>query len=173
MVFCCVVDICIIGNTYATAGLHAKAKALRNKMDRLGIKKIPGMSWTADRQGSMHAFYANDSTHPQIAAINQKWQELQQLINYKPDLSWVYQNESDTKKETRLCRHSEKLAICFALITLPEGQPVYVVNNLRMCGDCHAATTLISKLVHRKIIVRDSKVFHTFEDGFCSCNGVY
>jgi hypothetical protein len=42
-----------------------------------------------------------------------------------------------------------------------------------MCGDCHAATALISKVLQRSIVVRDAKIFHAFEDGKCQCNGQY
>lgn len=42
-----------------------------------------------------------------------------------------------------------------------------------MCGDCHAAITLISKVLQRTIIVRDAKIFHRFEDGKCQCGGKY
>lgn len=35
-----------------------------------------------------------------------------------------------------------------------------ISSNLRMCGDCHAATALISKILQRIIVVRDAKIFH-------------
>lgn len=48
-----------------------------------------------------------------------------------------------------------------------------ISKNLKMCGDCHAAIALISKILQRTIVVRDAKVFHSFEDGVCRCNGKY
>jgi hypothetical protein len=38
-----------------------------------------------------------------------------------------------------------------------------------MCGDCHCAIKAISKIVVRKIIVRDANRFHHFQNGLCSC----
>jgi len=68
--------------------------------------------------------------------------------------------------------HSEKLALCFAIIDNPESKDtIEIVKNLRMCGDCHATTALISKFIARDIIVRDNKLFHHFSDGSCSCGG--
>lgn len=53
-----------------------------------------------------------------------KWKEISQLVNYTPQLKWVMQNESEEAKHTRLCMHSEKLALCFALCELPADKPV-------------------------------------------------
>lgn len=54
----------------------------------------------------------------------QKWNEISKLVNYTPQLDWAMQNESDDAKHTRLCMHSEKLAICFALCELPATKSV-------------------------------------------------
>jgi hypothetical protein len=162
-----------LGNVYAAAGLHEKASALRSLMEKRNIKKTPGISWTVDSVGKWHTFYANDRSHPKIKEIDAKWQQLAELIEYKPDVRWVLQNVSKEQKHLHLCKHSEKLALCFALITMPALAAIRIVKNLRMCGDCHQATALISKLVGRCIIVRDAKVEHRFEDGLCSCGGRY
>eukprot|EP00026_Physarum_polycephalum_P001283 Phypoly_transcript_01284.p1 GENE.Phypoly_transcript_01284~~Phypoly_transcript_01284.p1 ORF type:complete len:1084 (+),score=72.14 Phypoly_transcript_01284:226-3477(+) len=162
-----------LGNIYASAGLHDKASVLRTTMIKNGISKIPGISWLIDQDGVCHKFYANDTFHPQIAQVNAKWEELAKLVNYVPDLDWVLHNESDEKKHIRLCKHSEKLALCYGLISLPTDATIYISKNLRMCGDCHAATALISRVLQRTIVVRDAKIFHMFEDGKCRCNNQY
>ncbi|CAN5970524.1 unnamed protein product [Sphagnum jensenii] len=68
-----------------------------------------------------------------------------------------------------LCHHSEKLAIAFGLMSTDPGTPLRIVKNLRVCEDCHTSTKFISKIVRRKIIVRDVNRFHHFENGVCSC----
>lgn len=65
--------------------------------------------------------------------------------------------------------HSEKLAVAFAILNVPSGRPIRVMKNLRVCGDCHAAIKLISKIVGRLIIVRDNNRFHHFSEGVCTC----
>lgn len=45
-----------------------------------------------------------------------------------------------------------------------------VAKNLRVCGDCHQWSKLISKIWNRELIVRDANRFHIFKDGKCSCN---
>lgn len=54
--------------------------------------------------------------------------------NYKPDLWWVLRSETE---EQKALRHSEKLALCFGLLVFSESVPIFIINNLRMCGDCH------------------------------------
>ncbi len=92
------------------------------------------------------------------------------MAGFKPDTSFVLHDVEDEEKEEHLCYHSEKLAIGFGLIRTPPGTRIHVFKNLRVCGDCHNATKLISKLVGREIIVRDGNRFHHFKDGKCSCN---
>lgn len=65
--------------------------------------------------------------------------------------------------------HSERLAIAFGLLTVPEGRPIRVMKNLRVCGDCHNAINFVSKVTGRVVILRDNNRFHRFEDGVCSC----
>ncbi|RVX08761.1 putative pentatricopeptide repeat-containing protein, mitochondrial [Vitis vinifera] len=63
----------------------------------------------------------------------------------------------------------ERLAIAFGLINTSPGTTLRITKNLRICGDCHNAIKLISKIVNRVILVRDMHRFHRFEDGACSC----
>ncbi|KAG0475577.1 hypothetical protein HPP92_015263 [Vanilla planifolia] len=46
---------------------------------------------------------------------------------------------------------------------------IRIMKNIRICGDCHSAMKLVSKVMEREIIVRDSHRFHHFSSGFCSC----
>ncbi|CAM9002180.1 unnamed protein product [Rhodiola kirilowii] len=46
---------------------------------------------------------------------------------------------------------------------------IHISKNLRVCSDCHTAIKLIAKVVNREIMLRDSKRFHHFKDGGCSC----
>ena len=89
---------------------------------------------------------------------------------YRPDTSQVLLDIDDKDvREISLALHSEKLAIAFVLISTAPGTPIRVVNNLRVCGDCHNAIKLLSKIYRRCIIVRDANRFHHFREGSCSC----
>ncbi|CAF1551535.1 unnamed protein product, partial [Adineta ricciae] len=47
---------------------------------------------------------------------------------------------------------------------------IQIVKNLRICGDCHAAIKLISRIRRCEIVIRDANRIHHFSDGKCSCN---
>jgi hypothetical protein len=91
-----------------------------------------------------------------------------------PDTKFVL-HDVEEEKVFHLCHHSEKLAIAFGLMSTDPGTPLCIVKNLWVCEDCHTSTKFISttkfisKIVKRKIIVRDANRFHHFENGVCSC----
>ena len=60
-----------------------------------------------------------------------------------------------------LAVHSEKLAVAFSLVKTRPGMAV--------CGDCHEAMELVSKVYGREIVVRECWWSHHFRDGICSC----
>ena len=46
---------------------------------------------------------------------------------------------------------------------------IMIFKNLRVCCDCHAWIKLVSMVVGKGILARDTKRFHHFKDGLCSC----
>ncbi|KAJ7518482.1 hypothetical protein O6H91_21G071300 [Diphasiastrum complanatum] len=136
-----------------------------------GVKKVPGRSWI-EIDNQLHAFVVGDATHPQSKEIQAELDRLVGLMKkagYKPNLSFVLEDVEDEEKENALCGHSEKQAIAFGLINTPFGTPIRIKKSLRVCGDCHNATKIISKIVGRDISVMDADRYHHFKDGFCSC----
>jgi hypothetical protein len=120
----------------------------------------------------VHRFVVDDQEHPQLTEIRAELMRLSQQMNdigYVPDTKFVLHDIEEEEKVLHLCHHSEKLAIGFGLISTPPGTPLRIFKNLRVCGDCHTATKFITKLVGRRIIVRDANRFHHFENGECSC----
>lgn len=88
---------------------------------------------------------------------------------YVPDTRYVLHDIDQEAKEQALLYHSERLAIAYGLISTPARTPLRIIKNLRVCGDCHNAIKIMSKIVGRELIVRDNKRFHHFRDGKCSC----
>ncbi|XP_073007006.1 pentatricopeptide repeat-containing protein At2g15690, mitochondrial-like [Typha latifolia] len=88
---------------------------------------------------------------------------------YVPDTRYVLHDIDQEAKEQALLYHSERLAIAYGLISTPARTPLRIIKNLRICGDCHNAIKIMSKIVGRELIVRDNKRFHHFKDGKCSC----
>uniref|UniRef100_A0A6B2LSN7 DYW domain-containing protein n=1 Tax=Arcella intermedia TaxID=1963864 RepID=A0A6B2LSN7_9EUKA len=94
-------------------------------------------------------------------------------IGYKPDVSWVVKDIPVEDKEMDLCEHSERFALYFAMMEDTSDKPVIIFKNLRVCGDCHTHTALVSKAFQREIRLRDSAVWHIFENGQCSCKNKF
>ncbi|KAI3702438.1 hypothetical protein L6452_28176 [Arctium lappa] len=89
--------------------------------------------------------------------------------SYVPDTRFVLHDIDQEAKEQALLYHSERLAIAYGLISTPARTPLRIIKNLRVCGDCHNAIKIMSRIVGRELIVRDNKRFHHFKDGKCSC----
>ncbi|CAA6664895.1 unnamed protein product [Spirodela intermedia] len=134
----------LLSNIYARAGRWGGVAAVRAAMRRRGVKKTPGWS-NVELEGRVHTFLMGDRSHIQSPDI---YAELAALTE-----SALHDVEEEDK-EGHLAVHSEKLAIAF---------------NLRVCGDCHSASKIISKITGREIILRDVHRFHHFENGLCSC----
>ncbi|CAL0319986.1 unnamed protein product [Lupinus luteus] len=142
-------------------------KVMRDKM----VKKEPGISWV-EVKNQVHQFHMSDQSHPKSMEINLYLKELiseMKMHGYVPDTSSVLYDMDNEEKEYNLAHHSEKLAIAFALMSTPEGVPIRVMKNLRVCSDCHVAIKYISQIKKSEIIVRDASRFHHFKNGACSC----
>ncbi|KAL4185638.1 hypothetical protein AMTRI_Chr10g231690 [Amborella trichopoda] len=161
----------LLSSIYAKLGQWERVACVRRGMRERRVRKEPGFSWIKYKN-QVHCFMADDKTHPcsdQIYRELEKLRERMEDEGYVPELNSVLHDVEDERKEEMLGHHSEKLAIAFGLMFLPEGVPIRIVKNLRVCGDCHTATKFISKITRRQILVRDAARFHRFEGGLCSC----
>ncbi|XP_057852128.2 pentatricopeptide repeat-containing protein At3g24000, mitochondrial [Cryptomeria japonica] len=161
----------LLSNIYTAAGRWDSAREVRRIMEQRGVKKEPGCSWI-ELKNRVHTFFVEDRSHEQTDEIYAKLFELTVQIKaagYVPDTKFVLHDVEDEQKGHFLCYHSERLAMAFGLINTPPHRPLRIVKNLRICGDCHNATKLISKVVDRELVVRDSIRFHHFKNGKCSC----
>ncbi|CAI0553832.1 unnamed protein product [Linum tenue] len=160
-----------MANIYATAGKWAEVAKIRMIMDDRGVVKKPGKSWIEVKRKT-HVFLVGDKSHPKSKQIHEFLGELSRRMKeegFVPDTNSVLHDVEEEQKEQNLSYHSEKLAIAYGVISTAAGTPIKVFKNLRTCVDCHTAIKFISKIVDRKIVVRDSARFHCFENGSCSC----
>ncbi|XP_071720792.1 pentatricopeptide repeat-containing protein At2g29760, chloroplastic-like [Rutidosis leptorrhynchoides] len=162
----------VLSNIYANLGKWDKVAMIRKRMKDVGLKKERGCS-SIEVDGVFHEFIVGDNTHTQSKSIYRKLNEVFErlkLNGYEPNWSQVLQCvEEKDMQEQALHLHSEKLAIVFGLIRLNKSQPIRVMKNLRVCGDCHNVAKLISKVYDREILLRDRYRFHHFKAGDCSC----
>ncbi|KAL4367390.1 hypothetical protein GQ457_05G007950 [Hibiscus cannabinus] len=164
----------MLANMYASSGKWEEAAMVRKLMRDRGVRKKPGCSWIEVNK-RIHVFVAEDFSHPMIKEIYKYLEEMGRkikLAGYVSDLRWslVKDDEIDTgEKEIMLRHHSEKLAVAFGLLSTKNGEPILVIKNLRICGDCHNAIKFISAISGREITIRDTHRFHCFKEGQCSC----
>ncbi|CAK9226631.1 unnamed protein product [Sphagnum troendelagicum] len=162
----------MLANIYAAAGRWDGARNVRLLMEERGVKKEPGRSWI-EVKNKVHSFVSEDQTHQQTEEIYAELARLTRQMKeagYVPDTRFILHDVDPWQKEWVLCRHSERLAIAYGLISTPPGTPIHIFKNLRVCGDCHTATKFISKIVGREIVARDVSRFHHFKNGVCSCS---
>lgn len=160
-----------MANLYATASMWDEVTKIRKIMEDRGVVKKPGLSWTQIGR-KQHVFLVGDTSHPKSNEIHVFLTEMSKRMKeegYVPDTNFVLHDVEEEQKVQNLAFHSEKLAVAFGILSTSPGTPIKVYKNLRTCGDCHTAIKYISKIMRRKIIVRDSNRFHCFENGICSC----
>ncbi|XP_019252427.1 PREDICTED: pentatricopeptide repeat-containing protein At4g16835, mitochondrial [Nicotiana attenuata] len=160
-----------LANVYAAKNHWEGVSKVRKSMKENKVIKTPGYSWMEVGR-VIHEFRSGDRLHPDLQSIRMKLKDLEKkmkVAGYVPDLDSALHDVAEEQKEQLLLWHSEKLAIAFGLIKLPPGMPIRIFKNLRVCGDCHQATKVISAIENREIIVRDTTRFHHFKNGVCSC----
>jgi pentatricopeptide repeat protein len=161
----------VLLNIYADAGRWEDVERMRILMKNDGIVKTPGFS-LVELNGRVHVFLVGDREHPEHHKIYEYLEKLTmklQEFGYVRNMTSVFHGITEEEKEMTLRVHSEKMAVAFGIMNSAPGTTIQVIKNLRVCGDCHTVIKLISKIVNREIVVRDSKRFHHFRNGLCSC----
>lgn len=165
----------LLSNVYASVGKWGEVAKVRARMKDQNVEKTPGCS-AVELGGVVYEFSAADRSHPRSAEIYAAWDKLVERLKpmgYEPNTRALLRNLDEEEREEALYRHSEKLALSFALISSTDALPIRIVKNLRICSDCHRAMELVSKVEGREIIIRDRNRFHHFIDGHCSCGGYW
>ena len=161
----------LLSNLYASHAEWEMMSQVRKEMKDRGIKAVPGCS-SIELDGLVHEFVMGDWSHPEANEIRDVLRDISKRVHavgHEPGISDVLHNMVDEEKENFLCEHSERLAIAYGLLKTKEPTVIRIVKNLRVCGDCHEVTKIISAEYRREIIVRDRVRFHKFVDGSCSC----
>ncbi|KAL6585231.1 hypothetical protein OROMI_004520 [Orobanche minor] len=130
-------------------------------------------SQTLEVKTRAHEYRAGDRSQPGHERIYTLLRGLKQQMKeagYVPETKFVLHDVDQEVKEEALMAHSERLAAAQGFLTSPARSNLRIIKNLRVCGDCHNALKIISKIVGRGIVMRDAKRFHHFNDGACSCN---
>ncbi|GER27621.1 pentatricopeptide repeat-containing protein [Striga asiatica] len=145
----------LASNIYCLFRNYDEGGSLRIKMDRIGVRKEPGLSWT-EVGHRVHEFACGGHRHPQIREIRANMEVLLRdlrKIGYAPETSLVLFDVEEEHKEEQLYQHSEKLALVFSLTSAGNsnrnGDVIKIIKNIRICLDCHNFMKFASKLVRK------------------------
>ncbi|CAL9088221.1 unnamed protein product [Musa textilis] len=163
------------GHYVLLAGVYAKAKRwedvvkVRRLMAHRGTNKVAGWS-LMEAHGTVHKFVAGDREHKDSVEIHKTLEMVIMRLTeagYSPDVSAVLHDIGDEEKVHVIKEHSERLAIAFGLMVVERSRPIRIVKNLRVCGDCHEFSKMVTKVNLLKTVqnlewlVLDQELEHT------------
>ncbi|GMH16349.1 hypothetical protein Nepgr_018190 [Nepenthes gracilis] len=152
----------LLSSMYAEAGRWAEAECVKHNMRKEGFEKTAGCS-VVEIDGNICRFFNGDRSHEETEKIY----DALSVISGK--ITKFRQQESVGKRANSPEFHSVRLAITSGLISTAPGSPILVRKNIRICENCHDAAKKISDISRREIVVGDSKIFHHFKCGRCTC----
>ncbi|KAL5203673.1 hypothetical protein ABZP36_008544 [Zizania latifolia] len=156
----------LLSNLYATHARWVDVDKLRSHMKTINLTKRPACSWLKQKN-EVRTFGIGDRGHKHAEKIYAKLDEiLMKLreVGYITDTSSALHDTDEEQKGQNLWSHSEKLALAYGLIVVPEGPTVRIFKNLRVCSDCHLVFKLVSMVFNREIVLRDPYRFHHFKE---------
>lgn len=161
----------LLASIYAKAKKWDEVREVRKLMSSRGTSKSAGWS-LMEAQGNVHKFLVGDMDHKDSVRIYNMLDMINRRLadaGYVPDVSSVLHDIGDEEKVHAIKVHSERLAIAYGFIVTEVGNPIRIVKNLQVCGDCHEFSKMVTKVFNREIIVRDGSRFHHMKEGKCSC----
>ncbi|EOA16032.1 hypothetical protein CARUB_v10004161mg [Capsella rubella] len=166
-------------NMYAEAERWEDVNRIKLLMESKGISRRSSHS-TVETKGKIHVFTNGDRSQVQKNKIYEVLDIISRMIGEEEGEDSYVHCVSKLRPESLVesisnspSRHSVRLATCFGLISTETGKTVMVRNNTRICRRCHEFLEKASKMTRREIVVGDSKIFHHFCNGRCSCGNYW
>lgn len=161
----------VLSNIYAKERRWDDVRMVRKLMRHKGISKEKAFS-RIEVNSEVHVFLMADRYHKQSDEIYKKLDMVVnqlKLVGYTPSTSGILVDLEEEEKKELVLWHSEKLALCYGLISERKESCIRIVKNLRICEDCHSFMKLVTKVYGVEIVMRDRTRFHHFNGGICSC----
>ncbi|CAE6158591.1 unnamed protein product [Arabidopsis arenosa] len=166
-------------NMYAEARRWEDVNRIKLLMESKGISRTSSRS-TVEAKSKTHVLTNGDRSHVEASKIYEVLDIVSRMIGEEEEEDNYVRCVSKLRPETLVKsrsnsprRHSVRLATCFGLISTETGKTVTVRNNTRICRKCHEFLEKASKMTRREIVVGDSKIFHHFSNGRCSCGNYW
>ncbi|KAL5225681.1 hypothetical protein ABZP36_012320 [Zizania latifolia] len=161
-----------LSNIYANNGLWDSTEAVRVAMNEQGLN-VERQCSCLYLGTSLQAFEAGDFSHPAFERILSTWKDLStrmEQLGYSPQDLEPYSN---VEVDPLSCHHTERIALCYGLISMRSHEPIRISKNFRMCMECHSSIKIISRDMNREIFISDGCTYHHFKDGTCSCRDLW
>lgn len=158
-------------NMYMSAGRWKDVSRVRKMMKAEKIGKLKDWSWISIKE-KVYSFKADDPRHAagEVKQLLEDLHERAKTLGYELQTCLVeVMNDEGEGTTASNVHHSEKLAVAFGLLNTSKGAAIRVNKSISMCRDCHNFLKFISISTARRIIIRDSKRLHRFDNGKCSC----
>ncbi|KAK1694804.1 hypothetical protein QYE76_011501 [Lolium multiflorum] len=162
----------LLSNIYANNGLWDSTESVRDAMTEQGLHVERQCSWLY-LGTSVDSFEAGDLSHPAFENILSTWKDVASRMEqsgYAPQDNEPYCN---VEVDPLSCHHTERIAVCYGLISMCGHEPIRILKNFRMCKECHSSIKFISRDKNRKILISDGCTYHHFNDGSCSCGDMW
>ncbi|KAL7118495.1 hypothetical protein ACP275_02G005400 [Erythranthe tilingii] len=161
----------LLSNMYAEVGRWEDVERVRLLMKKRGLVRIKECS-IIECNGKTHKFRNYEKSENGIEFVYDVHGVVSRSIGedlyFCGDTKFKVASLLKTRENSPMW-HSVRLAICFGLIRTSIGEPLIIRKNVRICDDCHSAAKKISLVTGREIFIGDSKMYHCFKDGRCSC----
>uniref|UniRef100_A0ACD5TPH7 Uncharacterized protein n=1 Tax=Avena sativa TaxID=4498 RepID=A0ACD5TPH7_AVESA len=162
----------VLSNIYANDGLWDSTESVRDAMTEQGLHVERQCSWLY-LGTSVDSFEAGDLSHPAFENILSTWKDVASRMEqsgYAPQDNEPYCN---VEVDPLSCHHTERIAVCYGLISMCGHEPIRVSKNFRMCKECHSSIKFISRDKNREILISDGCTYHHFNYGSCSCGDMW
>ncbi|XP_010474025.1 PREDICTED: pentatricopeptide repeat-containing protein At5g52850, chloroplastic [Camelina sativa] len=150
----------LLADLYEESGKPELAQKTRNLMSEKGLGKKLSQS-SVEVQGKVHSFVSEDVTT--TVKTNGIYAEIESIKEEIKRFGSPYRGNENASF------HSAKQAVVYGFIYASPQAPVHVVKNKILCKDCHDFVSILTRLVDKKITVRDGNQVHIFKNGECSC----
>ncbi|XP_051132004.1 pentatricopeptide repeat-containing protein At4g35130, chloroplastic [Andrographis paniculata] len=163
----------LLSNLYAEVGRWEDVERIKSLMKERGLERTIGRS-IVEYRGRIYEFKNHDRSKIESGIVYDVLDVVLKRIGKEEDrnvrgMTKFKPRDVIKKREGSPAWHSVRLAICFGLIGSAVGKPVVVRKNVRMCESCHVVAKKMSEVLNREIVVDDSKTYHHFNSGRCSC----
>ncbi|KAH9764330.1 hypothetical protein KPL70_001489 [Citrus sinensis] len=137
----------------SAARIWKDAASSRVSMRNKGMKKTPACSWieVKNKAYTIHMLLINEALKDLLERMEQE--------GYVPDTKEELLDVEEEQKKNILYYHGERLALVFGIISTPDGTTIRVIKNLPSLRGLRHGNKVVSKIVHREMIVRDNRRF--------------